>query len=120
MGRVTVSQLMREAFEARVKGRGQRQQGRTGVARAEEGRTLFVGNLAYAATEDEIRDLVKEAAGVAPVAVRIGTDRETGKPRGFAFIEFSTVAEATEAKAQLNSQEFMGRQIRVTVAESRR
>jgi RNA recognition motif-containing protein len=63
---------------------------------------LFVGNLAYDVTEAELRE---HFAAVGPLSyISLATDRETGKPRGFAFIEFSARADAEEAMRRLNNR----------------
>jgi RNA recognition motif-containing protein len=78
---------------------------------------LFVGNLAYDTTEAELRE---HFAAVGPLSyIYLPTDRETGKPRGFAFIEFSARADAEEAIRRLNHQEFKGRQLVVNEARAR-
>ena len=78
---------------------------------------LFVGNLTYDATEAELREFVS-AAGT-PVSVRILTDRETGKSRGFGFIEWSDTAEAEEAIRRLDQQVFKGRPLVVNAARAK-
>jgi len=78
---------------------------------------LFVGNLAYDTTEAELREFVS-AAGT-PLSIRVPTDRETGKPRGFAFIEFSDAAQAEEAVRRFNQQLFKGRPLVVNEARPR-
>lgn len=78
---------------------------------------LFVGNLAYDVTEDELRQLFSAAGS--PSLVRIPTDRETGKPRGFAFVEFAERQEAEEAIRQLHQQIFKGRPLAVNEARPR-
>jgi RNA recognition motif-containing protein len=78
---------------------------------------LFVGNLAYDTTEAELRE---HFAAVGPLSyIYLPTDRETGKPRGFAFIEFSERADAEEAMRRLNHQEFKGRQLTINEARAR-
>ena len=78
---------------------------------------LFVGNLAYDVTEAELRELF--AAAATPLSVRVLTDRETGKPRGFAFVEFSDSAQAEEAVRRLHQQVFKGRPLVVNEARPR-
>jgi len=78
---------------------------------------LFVGNLPYQATEDDVR---KHFSAVAePVRVAIPVDRESGRPRGFAFVEFAEAAQAQEAIRQFNGQPFMGRNLAVNEARAR-
>jgi len=78
---------------------------------------LFVGNLAYDVTEDELRELIS-AIGT-PLSVRIPTDRETGKPRGFAFVEWSEAAQAEETVRRFHQQVFKGRPLVVNEARPR-
>ena len=78
---------------------------------------LFVGNLPYQATEDDVRKHFAQAA--APVRVAIPVDRETGRPRGFAFVEFAEAAQAEQAIRQFNGQPFMGRTLAVNEARAR-
>jgi RNA recognition motif-containing protein len=78
---------------------------------------LFVGNLAYDVTEAELKELLS-AAGT-PLSVRVLTDRETGKPRGFAFVEFTDAAQAQEAVRLFHQQVFKGRPLVVNEARPR-
>jgi len=77
---------------------------------------LFVGNLAFAATEDDLH----EAFGVYGMIqeAKIILDRDTGRSRGFAFVTFSSAKEADAALA-LDGQELCGRAIRVNIATER-
>lgn len=78
---------------------------------------LFVGNLPYDVTEAELREFLS-AAGP-PGSVRIPTDRETDRPRGFAFVEFSDAAQAEEAIRRFHQQPFKGRPLVVNEARPR-
>jgi len=78
---------------------------------------LFVGNLPYDATETELRDFFSPVGTVA--AVIIPVDRETGKRRGFAFVEFSDPGQAAEASSKLNNQPFKGRNVTINEARAR-
>ncbi len=78
---------------------------------------LFVGNLAYDVTEPELREFLS-AAGP-PLSVRIPTDRETGRSRGFAFVEFGEAAQAEEAIRRFNQQVFKGRPLAINEARPR-
>lgn len=78
---------------------------------------LFVGNLAYEVTETELKELF--AAVGPPLSVRMPTDRETGKPRGFAFVEFGDAALAGEAVRRFHQQVFKGRALVVNEARPR-
>lgn len=74
---------------------------------------IYVGNLPYDASEDSVTELFSAHGEV--TSVSLINDRETGRPRGFGFVEMSTGGQ--EAIAQLNQQEFGGR--RLTVNEAR-
>jgi RNA recognition motif-containing protein len=78
---------------------------------------LFVGNLPYDATEEEIRSHFSSAGNVLNVFIPI--DRETGRKRGFAFVEFNDNAVAQEAIRLFNSQPFKGRPLAVNEARAR-
>lgn len=78
---------------------------------------LYVGNLSYDVTTEALRACFAECGEVAETHVVM--DRETGRPRGFAFVTMNTEAEATHAIAQLNNAMFAGRPLRVNVAEER-
>ena len=78
---------------------------------------LFVGNLPYDTTEAELRE---HFSAVAPLThVHLATDRETGRPRGFAFVEFDERSQAEEAVRRFNNQSFKGRTIAVNEARAR-
>ena len=75
---------------------------------------LFVGNLSFQATEEDLRELFAQAGTVE--TVRIITDQFTGRPRGFGFVEMSTKEEATQAIEQLNGRLFRDRNLVVNEA----
>jgi cold-inducible RNA-binding protein len=78
---------------------------------------LFVGNMPYGATEADLR---AHFSGVgAPSQIVIPVDRETGRPRGFAFVEFMERPVAEEAITRFNQQPFMGRTLSVSEARPR-
>jgi len=78
---------------------------------------LFVGNLSYATTEADLRSYF---GGVAPPSqVVLPVDRETGRPRGFAFVEFPERSQAEEAIQRFNGQVFNGRPLAVSEARAR-
>jgi RNA recognition motif-containing protein len=81
------------------------------------GRRLFVGNLSYNTTEMELRDTFGQLGTVADAKVVM--DRDTGRPRGFAFVEMSSDEEAQNAIQQLNGRELDGRAIVVNEAQER-
>ena len=76
---------------------------------------IYVGNLPFTATEDEIRDTFAEYGTV--VTVSLMTDRETGRARGFGFVEMESGME--EAINALNNQDMGGRSLRVNEARPR-
>src|SRR3989441_7370152 len=75
---------------------------------------LFVGNLSFQATEEDLRELFAQAGTVE--TVRIITDQFTGRPRGFGFVEMSTKEEATKAIEMLNGRLFRDRNLVVDEA----
>lgn len=78
---------------------------------------LFIGNLPYSATEADLRD---HLSGVGePAQVVLPTDRETGRPRGFAFVDYADRAVAEEAIRRFNQQPFKGRPLAVSEARPR-
>jgi cold-inducible RNA-binding protein len=85
--------------------------------RIEMGRRLYVGNLSYGTTEMGLRELFGQMGTVADAKVVM--DRETGRPRGFAFVEMSSDQEAQQAIEQLNGREVDGRAINVNEAQER-
>ena len=78
---------------------------------------LFVGNLAYSTTEADLRAYFGTVAP--PSQVVLPVDRETGRPRGFAFVEFQDRAHAERAIQQFNGQVFNGRPLAVSEARAR-
>lgn len=78
---------------------------------------VFVGNLNFYTTESELTDLLSEAGSI--VDVYLPADRVTGRPRGFAFVEFSSEAESARAIELFDGYELGGRNIRINAAEDR-
>ena len=78
---------------------------------------IYVGNFAYEMTEQELRQEFEAYGQVQEVSMI--QDRETGRPKGFAFIEMPTGAEAQAAIGALNGKEFAGRAITVNEARPR-
>jgi len=78
---------------------------------------LFVGNLPYSATEADLR--VHFSAVAEPSHVAMPVDRETGRPRGFAFVEFVERDKAQEVIDRFNAQPFQGRNLAVSEARAR-
>lgn len=81
------------------------------------GKNLYVGNISYDTTEDKLRELFGAHGEVA--SANVITDRDTGRPRGFAFVEMATEEAASAAIAALNDQMVDGRQIKVNEARPR-
>jgi RNA recognition motif-containing protein len=77
---------------------------------------LYVGNLPFTATDESVRTLFSAHGTVEKVSVV--TDRETGRPRGFAFVEMSN-ADASRAMQALNGTDFDGRSLKVNEAQDR-
>src|SRR5215468_1210448 len=75
---------------------------------------LFIGNLSFQATEEDLRELFAQAGTVE--SVRIVTDQFTGRPRGFGFVEMSTKEEAAKAVEMLNGRLFRDRNLVVDEA----
>jgi RNA recognition motif-containing protein len=82
------------------------------------GKRLYVGNLSYNATEAELHELFGEG-GKNVAEVKIVLDRDTGRPRGFAFVEMGTDDEANQVIQSLNGRELQGRPISVSEARER-
>jgi RNA recognition motif-containing protein len=79
---------------------------------------LFVGNLPYQATEDDLRTHFAQVG--APTQIVRPLDRETGRARGFAFVEYAERSAAEEAIKRFDGQLFMGRPLAVSEARARR
>jgi RNA recognition motif-containing protein len=82
------------------------------------GKRLYVGNLSYNVTETELREAFAEG-GKNVVEVKIVLDRDTGRPRGFAFVEMGSDQEAAQVIESLNGREIQGRPINVSEARER-
>ncbi len=78
---------------------------------------LYVGNLPYTTTEDELRTLFGQAGQVASIAII--TDRDTGRSKGFAFVEMGSSAEAEKALSMFNGYVMGRRQLTVNEARPR-
>ena len=79
--------------------------------------TVYVGNLAYQATEADLREVLAEYGTVKRIV--LPTDRETGRMRGFAFIDMSEDAAEEAIIGDLDGAEWMGRQLKVNKAKPR-
>jgi len=78
---------------------------------------IYVGNLNYALTEDELKEVFEELGNV--VSVKIIKDRETGKSKGFGFVEYDNEESAQQAIEEMNGAEVMGRRLKVNKARER-
>lgn len=79
--------------------------------------SVYVGNLSYKVTEDDLSSVFADYGTVKRVQIPI--DRETGRPRGFGFVEMSSDAEEDPAIEALDGAEWMGRSLRVNKAKPR-
>ncbi|NET51207.1 MAG: RNA-binding protein [Merismopedia sp. SIO2A8] len=79
--------------------------------------TVYVGNLSYDVTKEDLQEVFKDYGSVSRVSVPM--DRETGRPRGFAFIEMEQEADESSAIEALDGAEWMGREMRVNKANPR-
>jgi len=82
------------------------------------GKKIYIGNLPFTSTEDELRTLFARHGTVDSVAVVM--DRETGRARGFAFVEMADAAAAADAIKALDGSQLGGRALRVNEAQDRR
>jgi len=78
------------------------------------GKKLYVGNLPFSATDESLMQLFQQAGQVE--SARIITDRDTGRNKGFGFVEMSTEQEAADAITKFNGADFEGRSIKVNEA----
>jgi RNA recognition motif-containing protein len=78
---------------------------------------LYVGNLSYSTTEDDLQNLFLQAGTV--VSVALIKDRDSGRSKGFAFVEMSNQAEAQKAIGMFNGQSLGDRELRVSIAQPR-
>ncbi len=79
--------------------------------------TIYVGNLSYQATEDDLKEVFAEYGTIKRVVLPV--DRETGRMRGFAFVEMEEDTQEDTAITELDGAEWMGRQLRVNKAKPR-
>ena len=78
---------------------------------------LYIGNLPYSVGENDLKRLFSQAGTVETVALPL--DRETGRPRGFGFVQMADDGEAESAIQQFNGYTLDGRQLRVNLAQER-
>ncbi|NES20242.1 MAG: RNA-binding protein [Symploca sp. SIO3E6] len=79
--------------------------------------SIYVGNLSYEVTQEDLSEVFAEYGSVK--RVQLPTDRETGRPRGFGFVEMAQEEEETAAIEALDGAEWMGREIKVNKAKPR-
>jgi RNA recognition motif-containing protein len=79
--------------------------------------SIYVGNLSYQVTEEDLKMAFSEYGKVN--RVQLPTDRETGRPRGFAFVEMESESQETAAIEALDGAEWMGRDLKVNKAKPR-
>ena len=79
---------------------------------------IFVGNLDFNTTRTEVQDLFAQVGEIRDVYLPM--DRESGRPRGFAFVEFASADDAAKAIEKFNGHQLSGRALRVNAAEDRR
>lgn len=77
---------------------------------------LFIGGLSFSTSNERLREFFAKAGAVESAAVVM--DRETGRSRGFGFVEMATAEEAEEAVKKLNGQELDGRTLKVELAKA--
>ena len=82
------------------------------------GKSIYVGNMSYTTTQDTLQTLFEEHGQVK--SINVITDRETGRPRGFAFVEMATDEACDAAIAALNGLEVDGRALTVNEAKPRK
>lgn len=79
---------------------------------------MYVSNLSFQTTEEDLNNLFSQFGNVS--SAKIITDRETGRSRGFGFVEMDVVTEAREAMSNLNDKEVLGRTMSVDIAKERK
>ncbi len=79
--------------------------------------TIYIGNLSFQAGEDDLREVFAEYGEVKRIS--LPTDRETGRKRGFAFVEMADEAHEDNAISELDGAEWLGRELRVNKARPR-
>lgn len=79
--------------------------------------TIYIGNLSFQATEEDLKDVFTEYGEVTRISLPI--DRESGRKRGFAFVEMADAAKEDQAISELDGAEWLGRELRVNKAKPR-
>src|SRR5258708_5686213 len=85
-----------------------------GSGRSSMAKKLYVGNLSFSVNDEQLNEHFRQFGNVD--SARVITDRDSGRSKGFGFVEMSTDDEATKAIEQLNGQEFEGRRMMVSEA----
>ena len=91
---------------------------RGGAEETKVGNKLYVGNLSFSTNEDELREVFEKHGALS--SVKIITDRETGRSRGFGFVEYAEASSAGEAQKALDGQPMGDRDLRVNDAHDKR
>lgn len=82
--------------------------------------SIYLGNLAWDVTDDLVKEMIDDVLGEGLYdTVRLATDRETGRHRGFGYVDFKTEDSANKAVAELGGLEVLGRQLRADLARPR-
>src|SRR5690606_770183 len=110
--------MRRGASSGRKGSRIRRKEAPAHRAHVHMGKRLYCGNLPYSASEDDVK-LIFSEGGRTVVDIHIVLDRDTGRPRGFAFVEMSTDEEAAQAIEELDGRMFQGRALGVKEARER-
>lgn len=97
----------KEAFKNRAQSRAET----FGDQTSAESDTLFVGNIPFGANEDSVRDVFASKGSI--LDIRLPTDAESGRPKGFGYVQFSSVDEARQALNDLNGTDLNGRPMRL-------
>lgn len=91
---------------------------RTGGRPVPTGASVFIGNLGYEVDEDTLKDMLTDVVGEGAFqSIKLALDRETGRPRGFAHVQFPDLASAQRAVQELDGLEMMDRLIRVDLTD---
>ncbi|KAL9114003.1 MAG: hypothetical protein Q9187_007527, partial [Circinaria calcarea] len=114
-----IEEMNQQVFEGRrmiVQYSIQKTQTRAPIHKAGPTNTLFIGNMSFEMSDQDLNDLFRDIRDV--VDVRVAIDRRTGQPRGFAHAEFVDVASAEKAMKQLENKETYGRKLRIDFSKA--
>lgn len=87
----------------------------TATSKASPTKTLFIGNISFEMSDQDLNELFRNIVDV--IDVRVAIDRRTGQPRGFAHADFIDVASAEKAMKQLENKEIYGRRLRIDFSQ---